>query len=330
MKASAVAAVKEQPVTALRLLVDGRPLAEEGSIRYATPLHKAEVEWTITLPPGKHQLVVLARSPDSSSTANTIEVAVADPRMVKKVGRAEELVAGEFTKLFGSCFRIGKTRNVCFGWPSEARILIGAHFDSVPNTPGADDNASAVAVMLAVAKALGQRRDVMYVAFNSEEVNLAGSREFVKELAGEMKVLEQVHVLEMVGYRDRRPNSQKNPLPMIQAPTTGDFLAVVANQGRLVDQIIEDAGSIMVPVVGLALPPGLPVTAIQQISPHLLRSDHAPFWEKNIPAVMWTDTSEFRNPNYHQPTDTPETLDYEFTAEVAKLLVEVVGHSCAG
>ena len=238
--------------------------------------------------------------------------------------RAEELVASEFANLFRSCFMVGKTRNVCFGSPSDARILIGAHFDSVPDTPGADDNASAVAVMLAVAKALGLRRDVMYVAFNGEEFDLAGSREFVKEMAGQMKLLEQVHVLEMVGYRDRRPDSQKNPLPMIRVPTTADFLGVVGNKSGLVDQIIEVAGSITVPVVGLVLPPGLPLVAIQQISPHLLRSDHAPFWEINIPAVMWTDTSEFRNPHYHQPSDTPETLDYEFMAEVAKLLMKVV------
>jgi Peptidase family M28 len=238
--------------------------------------------------------------------------------------RAEELVAGEFSKLFGSCFRVGKTRNVCFGFPGDARILIGAHYDSVPNTPGADDNASAVAVMLAVAKALGMRQDVMYVAFNAEEFDLAGSHEFVEEM-DEMEVLEQVHVLEMVGYRDRRPNSQKNPLPMIQAPTAGDFLAVVANKGGLVDRIIEAGSSITVPVVGLAIPEGLPLAAIQQISPHLLRSDHAPFWEKGVPAVMWTDTSEFRNPHYHQPSDAPETLDFELMAEVAKLLAGVVG-----
>jgi Zn-dependent M28 family amino/carboxypeptidase len=237
--------------------------------------------------------------------------------------KAEELVADEFLKMFGSCFRVGNTRNVCFGSPSEARILIGAHFDSVPNTPGADDNASAVAVMLAVARTLGLRKDVMYVAFNAEECNLAGSFEFVEEM-DEMEALEQVHVLEMVGYRDRRPNSQKNPLPMIEAPTTGDFLGVVANKGNLVDQIIEAGRSISVPVVGLGIPPGLSLDAIRQVSPHLLRSDHAPFWEKNIPAVMWTDTSEFRNPHYHQPTDTPETLDYEFMAEVGKLLVTVV------
>lgn len=239
--------------------------------------------------------------------------------------KAEIMVADEFLRMFGACDRVGNTRNVCFGWPTEARILIGAHFDSVPNTPGADDNASAVAVMLGVAKALGWRRDVMYVAFNAEECNLAGSQEFVTEMAGELKVLEQVHVLEMVGYRDRRPNSQRNPLPMIQAPATGDFLAVVANKGNLVEQIIEAARNISVPVVGLAMPPGLPLDAIRQISPHLLRSDHAPFWENNIPAVMWTDTSEFRNPHYHQPTDTPDTLDYEFMAEVGKLLVTVVG-----
>src|SRR5207248_2714499 len=143
-------------------------------------------------------------------------------------------------------------------------------------------------------------RDVMYVAFNAEECDLAGSREFVKEIAGQMKKLEQVHVLEMVGYRDRRPNTQKNPLPMIQTPTTADFLGIVANKSNLVEKIVEAAGCISVPVVGLAIPEGLPLAAIGQISPHLLRSDHAPFWEVGIPAIMWTDTSEFRNPHYHQ------------------------------
>jgi hypothetical protein len=88
--------------------------------------------------------------------------------------------------------------------------------------------------------------------------------------------------------------------------------------------LAQGRGSITVPVVGLALPPGLPLNTVEQISPHLLRSDHAPFWEKDIPAVMWTDTSEFRNPNYHQTTDTPETLDFEYMAEVGKLVVEVV------
>ena len=238
--------------------------------------------------------------------------------------KAEKLVAEELRSILGTSFVVGKTRNVCSGDLEQARILIGAHYDSVPNTPGADDNASAVAVMLAVARCLGPRSDVAYVALNGEECGLAGSQEFVDKMAHRMKRLEQVHVLEMVGYRDRRPQSQRNPLPIVQPPTTGDFLGIVANHSRLVEQIIRHAGCIAVLVVGLAIPEAMPLTAIKQWSPHLLRSDHACFWEKYIPAVMWTDTSEFRNPHYHQPTDTPDTLDYEFMAEVGKLLASVV------
>lgn len=238
--------------------------------------------------------------------------------------QAEEIVAEELRRLLGSCFLVGKARNICSGNAKEARILIGAHYDSVPDSPGADDNASAVAVMLAVARSVGARSDVLYVAFNGEECELAGSLEFVDKIAVEMKRLEQVHVLEMVGYRDRRPNSQKNPVPIIQDPTTGDFLGIVANQASLVVQVIHQAGSINVPVVGLAIPEDMPLDAIRQMSLHLLRSDHAGFWQKGIPAAMWTDTSEFRNPHYHQPTDTPDTLDYEFMAAVGGLLAAVV------
>jgi Zn-dependent M28 family amino/carboxypeptidase len=237
---------------------------------------------------------------------------------------AEKLVATEFDRLSGSSFLVGTTRNVCSGNLKQVRILVGAHYDSVPDTPGADDNASAVAVMLAVARTLGPCPDVAYVAFNGEECGLAGSREFAETMSGDMKRLEQVHVLEMVGYRDRRPHSQQNPLPGRQSPTTGDFLGVVANNGVLVDDVIRQAGIIDVPVVGLAVPAGMPLAAIRQTSAHLLRSDHACFWEKNIPAMMWTDTSEFRNPHYHRATDTPDTLDYEFMAEVGKLLASIV------
>ena len=241
--------------------------------------------------------------------------------------RAEELVAKKPRTILGSSFFMGKIRNVCSGNLEQARILIGAHYDSVPNTPGADDNASAVAVMLAVARCVGPRSDVAYVAFNGEECGLVGSHEFVENTSGNMKRLGQVHVLEMVGYRDRRPQSQRNPLPIVQTPTTGDFLGIVANHAGLVEQIIRQAGCIEVPVVGLAIPEGMPLAVIKQWSPHLLRSDHACFWEKNIPATMWTDTSEFRNPYYHQLTDMPDTLDYEFMAEVGKLLASVVGPS---
>jgi Zn-dependent M28 family amino/carboxypeptidase len=238
--------------------------------------------------------------------------------------QAEKMVAEEFRSVFGSCLVVGKARNICAGDVGQARILIGAHYDSVPDTPGADDNASAVAVMLAVARSIGPHAGAMFVAFNGEECGLAGSLEFVDSMAGEIKRLQQVHVLEMVGYRDRRPHSQQNPIPLLQSPTTGDFLGIVANRAGLVAQTLDLAGSIDVPVVGLAIPEGIPLDAIRQMSPHLLRSDHAGFWERGIPAAMWTDTAEFRNPHYHQPTDTPGTLDYEFMAEVGKLLANVI------
>ena len=74
------------------------------------------------------------------------------------------------------------------------------------------------------------------------------------------------------------------------------------------------------PVRALYLPPA-PLAIVRRMAPHVFRSDHAPFWEAGIPALMWTDTAEFRNPNYHGPADTPETLDYEFLAGVARLLI---------
>lgn len=237
---------------------------------------------------------------------------------------AQALVAREFDRILGSCYLIGDTGNVCCGNPRTARILIGAHYDSVPNSPGADDNASAVAVMAAVAQVIGPQPGIMYVAFNAEEDGLVGSREFLAQMHGRMSALETVHVLEMVGYTDSSPGSQQNPLPLLAIPTKGDFLGIVANDAELVDQIMAHAGGVSIPVVGLSLPKGMPLSAIREVSPHFLRSDHVWFWERNIAAAMWTDTSEFRNPHYHKPEDVPQTLDYGFMAQVSELLISAV------
>ncbi len=219
--------------------------------------------------------------------------------------------------------RVDHAGNVFAGDPRGARILIGAHYDAVPGTPGADDNASAVAVLLAAARAIGPRAEVCYVAFDGEECGLAGSRSFVEDLGPNR--LEAVHVLEMVGFTDRRPGSQRNPVPMVQPPTVGDFLGMVGTHasGRLLDLTLAAAGRSAIPVYGLYLP-AVPTAGIRLAAPNVLRSDHAPFWEAGIPALMWTDTAEFRNPHYHGASDTPDTLDYGFMAEVARLLVGAV------
>ena len=213
--------------------------------------------------------------------------------------------------------------NVVVGDPRRAKILIGAHYDSIPGTPGADDNASGVSALIAAAHAIGPHEDVCYVAFDGEECGFVGSRALVAGLGQHRP--EQVHVLEMVGYASREPGSQRNPVPVIQVPTVGDFLGLVGtfSSRRLLDHVLATADCHAVPVQGLFLP-DVPLEMIGRISHHLLRSDHAPFWEEGIPALMWTDTAEFRNPHYHSHTDTPETLDYEFLAGVTRLLVHAV------
>ena len=213
--------------------------------------------------------------------------------------------------------------NLVTGDPRRARILIGAHYDAVPDTPGADDNASAVAVLLAAARAIGPHEGVCYVAFNGEECGFVGSRALVEGLGPHR--LEQVHVLEMVGFTSTAPNSQANPIPMIPTPAVGDFLGLVGTHRsrHVLDHVLACAGHSAIPAYGLYLP-NIPLAAMRTMVPHAFRSDHGPFWSKGIPALMWTDTAEFRNPNYHQPTDTPDTLDYEFMAGVTRLLIHTV------
>jgi Zn-dependent M28 family amino/carboxypeptidase len=211
-------------------------------------------------------------------------------------------------------------------------ILLGAHYDSVPGTPGADDNASAVAVCLECARLVRKHRlgSAMIVLFNREEDGLMGSTEFVGWLSRQSECsIREAHIFEMVGYRDRTPGSQAMPpgLPILGARDVGDFLALLANRRsngiaedllRLAARYIPDP-----PVAALKIYLGL-----EQALPHLTRSDHAPFWAAGIPAIMWTDTSEFRNPHYHLASDTPDTLDYDFMSEVAKLaLARVVSVS---
>lgn len=252
---------------------------------------------------------------------------LAEPENNAKV---RDWIADEFRNLGLEARVMGETENVVAWYPGSDpafKILIGAHFDSVPSSPGADDNASAVAGMIAAAKALKSRTDasMLFVAFNREEDGLLGSCEFAQSLAPQqIAAIECVHILEMIGFADDRPGTQAMPqgLP-IKLDDTGDFLGVIANRhsNRHIATISAAAKE---------RTPGLPVKALkvflgaEKLFPHLLRSDHSPFWALNVPALMWTDTSEFRNPHYHRHSDVPETLDYAFMAQACELLVETV------
>jgi hypothetical protein len=212
--------------------------------------------------------------------------------------------------------------------PFNEVVLVGAHYDSVPTCPGADDNGSAVAAMLGCAAACSLWRPelpVVFVAFNCEEDGLLGSRDYVASYVPHARFsIRCAHILEMVGYASSAQGSQRVPpgLP-IKISDKGDFLGLLANRHSvdLLDSVLEHAATYSphLPVTGLKVSLGL-----EKYFPVLARSDHAPFWEQRIPAVMWTDTSEFRNHNYHRHTDTPDTLDFKFLRSVTQLLTACV------
>ena len=232
----------------------------------------------------------------------------------------------------------GRFQNILVLPPSSlspSSILVAAHYDTVPCSPGADDNGSGIAVLLACAQALAAQEippSVVFLAFNREEDYLIGSQEFVTEYLQELPTnITETHVMEMVGYCSHEVGSQHLPqgLP-VQLPERGDFLGLVGNQrsAKLVSSTLQVAKTYLdgFPVLGLSVYLGL-----EKYFPHLQRSDHAPFWQAKIPALMWTDTAEFRNKNYHTPFDTPDTLDYTFMKQVAQLLLsKILLHSSNG
>jgi Zn-dependent M28 family amino/carboxypeptidase len=202
-------------------------------------------------------------------------------------------------------------------------LLLGAHYDTVPGSPGADDNASAVAVCLECARLLKANAtgSTTIVLFNREEDGLLGSRDFVGRCADQPGwAVEEAHIFEMVGFCTGAAGSQRLPpgLPGVVAPDVGDFLGLLAN--RRSNAIAEDLLALAATYV-----PRFPVLAlkmylgIEKYIGHLHRSDHAPFWEAGIASVLWTDTADFRNPHYHLASDTPDTLDYAFLSRVAQL-----------
>lgn len=200
--------------------------------------------------------------------------------------------------------------------------IVAAHYDTVPNCPGADDNASGLAVMLEIARVLSSspaRRSVGFIAFNGEEDGLVGSRDFVEHgLACLRRPIRLVHVLEMVGFR--RSSSERQELPLPWAPErlkTPDFIGLLTN-GASNDAVDRAMGCSAAP--RLRLLGAKTWGPLHRLLPDLTRSDHFPFWNAGARAALWTDTGNFRNPNYHRVSDTPETLDYAFMTEIAELL----------
>lgn len=195
-------------------------------------------------------------------------------------------------------------------------LILGAHFDTVVGSPGADDNASALAVLLHVTRQVQNMklaRPIRFIAFNLEEENLLGSSAYASFLRENRETIHGAIILECVGYASHQQGSQRTPpgLP-IGIPTIGNFLGVIGNErSQALTGSVTQAMKPHLPIIPLIVPGN------GEQLPDTRRSDHTSFWEQGFPAVMLTDTANFRNPHYHRPTDTFETLNLDFLASVA-------------
>ena len=217
-------------------------------------------------------------------------------------------------------------------------VVVVAHHDTVRGSPGADDNGAGVATLIELARQLAGRRfrrTVILAAPDFEEIGLVGSRHLVRWLRAHYRVRAAI-VFDPIGFMDPRPGHQAVPAGIdrlypgqtarLEArKRAGDTVVAIYRRSsmRLVrewarclaatigpDRVLLLRDPLDLPFIGPAL---LAVPAAR----HFSRSDHVNFWRAGLPAIQVTNTANFRNPNYHRPSDTPGTLDYQTLARIA-------------
>lgn len=225
-------------------------------------------------------------------------------------------------------------RNIWVDLPGDGELarewlVVMAHIDARLGSPGADDNGTGVVALLEMARLIKDRarqRSVRLLFTTLEEAGLLGARKHVADTiepkveAGEMTVFGAIS-LEMLGYYSDEPGSQRSPLPPMEGfeqPDRGDFLAILGvkrhqefSQGLAAAMLEAEPEAKVLPIDMFVVPP-----------PDLMRSDHAEFLIRGWPGVMLTDTANFRNPHYHQATDTVDTIDEE---RFARAISQVIG-----
>ena len=271
----------------------------------------------------RRDVTELAERIGERNVAHPDQLEAASRYIATELGRAGLVpIPQEFTVRGVPC------RNLAAELPgTDPIVIVGAHYDSALGTPGADDNASGVAALLALARRLARNRPaghtVRLVAFVNEEPPFFRTREM-----GSVRYAEAARVrgdriaamlsLEMLGYYSDAPDSQRFPPPLgIFYPTRGDFIGFVSDADsvslvRRVTGAFRDHAAF--PALGAALPDGAAAGL----------SDHWAFWQIGVPAIMVTDTAMLRTPHYHEVTDRAATVDFERTARVVEGLEAVV------
>ncbi|MDH3328343.1 MAG: M28 family peptidase [Desulfobulbaceae bacterium] len=203
--------------------------------------------------------------------------------------------------------------------PGRPLLVVGAHYDTVSNSPGADDNASSIGGLMEMARLLADNppTGLRLAAFCPEEPPAYRTRRMGSYIyAGSLKEagirLKGMICLEMIGYFNDAPGSQSYPLPFMKMvyPREGNFIAIVGNirSARWTWQV-KDAFK-----TGTDLP--VETLNAPSVIVGIDFSDHWSFNKCGYPAVMVTDTAFYRTPYYHLPSDLPETLDYVRAAKV--------------
>ena len=221
-------------------------------------------------------------------------------------------------------------RNVIgsYGPDTTERIVIGAHYDAAGPYPGADDNASGIAGLIELAYLLGNVPlpiQVELIAYTLEEppyfrTPLMGSAVHAQSLQAQGVPVRVMVSLEMIGYFNDAPNSQRFPASILKLfyPSQGNFIALVGKVGQ--GAVVRHAkramrGASSLPVYSINAP---------RLVPGVDFSDHRNYWAAGYPALMMTDTAFYRNPHYHTTYDTPDTVDYLRMAMVVQGVYAVV------
>ncbi len=209
----------------------------------------------------------------------------------------------------------------------EEIVIVGAHYDTVVGTPGANDNTSGVAATLALARRFAHRkldRTLRFVAFTNEErpnahTEQMGSRVYAGRCRERGENVVAMMSLKTIGYYDDRPGSQKYPPPIgLLYPSERNFIGLVGNlrSSDLVRQVVATfRESEQSPSEGAALP---------ELIPCIGDSDHGSFWHEGYPALMVTDAANFRYPRYHTPEDTIDKVNFDRLARVVRGLEKVI------
>lgn len=278
---------------------------------------------------------VLPRMPDKVDTSTLRErVEILSQRFVPRDSdhpeiliEASEYISSEFRSTGA---RVGyqefevaykRYRNVIaeYGPETSDVVVIGAHYDTAGDQPGADDNASGVAGLLELGRLLSRARlqsKVVLAAYVLEEpphfrTGAMGSAAHARSLRERGISVKLMISLEMIGYFSDQENSQDFPLPMLKLfyPSRGNFILVVdrlfSNRAQELKKWMSAASDL--PVYSINAP---------AIIPGVDFSDHLNFWNNGYPAVMVTDTSFYRNDAYHTRRDTADRLDYQKMAQV--------------